>query len=128
MNIQLKSDIDSYVALRSQREELDRKAKELGKEVSKLELKIIDQMGALELSSIKATSGIMVSVTEKSYPRITDKEKVYEWLRDRGFEALFTVNAQTFRGFFNERMKNGEELPSEGVEHFTKSSLSLRGR
>lgn len=128
MNTKLKSDIDAYVEQRNKKDELAKRVKETNGIIAELELAILKEMDTLELKGIKSTTGIMVSVVENSYPRIIDKDKVYNWLHSKGFNALFTVNAQTFRGFFNDRLKSGEELPSEGIEHYTKTTLSLTGR
>ena len=124
----LKQNIDRYVELRNQKDEINAKLKEVNKALEPVEKAVVKGMDDMDFKALKSTSGITVTVTVSSFPRITDKTVVIPWMEANGFKDLFTINAQTFRGFFNERMKNGEAVPSEGVEHFTKTALSLKGR
>lgn len=126
--MELKSKIDEYVELRNQKDKLNASLKGINEALKPVEQAILTGMDDMELKSIKATTGITVTVVESSFPRIADKTKVMPWMAQHGFEDLFTINAQTFRGFFNERMKNGEAVPDEGIEHFVKTTLSLKGR
>lgn len=124
----LKANMDQYVELRNKKDEISAKLKEVNKELEPVEFAVIKGMEELDIQSLKATSGLMVTLSVSSFPRIKDKTAVIPWMEEHGFKDLFTINAQTFRGFFNERMKNGEEVPSEGVEQYIKTTLSVKGR
>jgi hypothetical protein len=42
------------------------------------------------------------------------------------WEVISALNTKKVQGWYNERLENGEELP-QGVETFTKSSITIKG-
>ena len=117
--------IDKYKELRAQKYELLALAKELNGELKKLETAIVFNMEELELKAVKATDGTMVSTVVKSFIHIIDKGELYDWLKKSGYGDMFTVNTNSLRSFYNERMVNNEAVPP-GVEQYTETSLSLK--
>ncbi len=117
--------IDRFRELRAGKYELAALVKELNGELKELEMAIVSNMEELDLKAVKATDGTMVSTVVKSFVHVLDKGELYDWLKESGFEDMFTVNTNSLRSFYNERIKNNETVPP-GVEQYTETSLSLR--
>ena len=59
---------------------------------------MISALQSMEKSQYEGPFG-EIKITQREYYKMTDKEKTFQWLKERGeFEALATVNAQTFSG------------------------------
>ena len=114
--------------MRAELDEKKKQLKELQSEVASLEYEIIQEMEGLNLLSLRTDDGVLFTTIVKSYPSLKaeDREIAYNWLKERGlFDALATINPNTLRGFINERLEAGEELPP-GVELYMKTTLSMR--
>jgi len=120
--------LENYKKMRAELDEKKEQLKELQSEVASLEYEIIQEMEGLNLLSLRTDDGVLFTTIVKSYPSLKaeDREIAYNWLKERGlFDALATINPNTLRGFINERLEAGEELPP-GVELYMKTTLSMR--
>lgn len=108
--------------LRRRKDELNSLLKEVNKEISALEYKIINSMDDTGIDKLSVSEGT-ISKRVELYPKIEDKEAFINWAVENGYVGMIQgqVNRAVFREFFNET----NEYP-DGVDAYEKPVLSVR--
>ena len=122
---------DKYKALRQQKDDLQFQLKELNGEIDSVERVLIDAMLTAEVPSFKRNNALF-SMVIKEYPAAVPEKKIalYDVLKEKGFESLFTINTNTLSSTLKELKKNNDDcFPTwlDGlVKVSEKQSIQLR--
>lgn len=122
---------DKLKDLRTRKQETDAELKGINAEIEYIESQMIEVMVDEELQSFKRGK-LMFSLTVSEYPAaIPDKrDELYEVLKRKGFEYLFTINSRTLSSNVKELIQeNDGELPEwlQGlISIYEKNSITVR--
>lgn len=122
---------DKLKDLRTKKQETDTDLKCINAEIEYIESRMIQAMVDEEVQSFKRGK-LMFSLTVSEYPSaIPDKrDELYDVLKKKGFEYLFTINSRTLASNVKELIEeNDGELPDwlKGlVGIYEKSSITVR--
>lgn len=122
---------DQLKQLRDQKAELDFETKEVNKQIEGVELDLIQEMTTEECESFKR-NGVLFSLVRKEYPSAIPEMKgeLYEVMKQRGFEHLFTINTQTLQATLKELKANNDDLMPEWLDGLVqiaeKQSIQVR--
>lgn len=125
--LSLKELAENLMEIRTKKEDLKLKEKELNQYEELLESKMIETMVDEGSSSVKYPGIGSFSLSTSDFPKIAEDKVFFDYLKNSGQEhmAKYTVNANTLRGWWN---KLPEKLDAEtiGLEIFTKTGLNIR--
>ena len=78
---------------------------------------MIQEMTTEECESFKR-NGVLFSLVRKEYPSAIPEMKgeLYEVMKQRGFEHLFTINTQTLQATLKELKANNDDLMPEWLD------------
>lgn len=122
---------DQLKQLRDRKAELDFETKEVNKQIEGVELDLIQEMTTEECESFKR-NGVLFSLVRKEYPSAIPEMKgeLYEVMKQRGFEHLFTINTQTLQATLKELKANNDDLMPEWLDGLVqiaeKQSIQVR--
>jgi hypothetical protein len=122
---------DQLKTLRDKKAELDFEMKEVNKQIEGVEQDLIQEMTTEECESFKR-NGVMFSLVRKEYPSAIPEMKgeLYEVMKERGFEHLFTINTQTLQATLKELKANNEDVMPDWlsglVQIAEKQSIQVR--
>lgn len=122
---------DQLKQLRDRKAELDFETKEINKQIEGVELDLIQEMTTEECESFKR-NGVLFSLVRKEYPSAIPEMKgeLYEVMKQRGFEHLFTINTQTLQATLKELKANNDDLMPEWLDGLVqiaeKQSIQVR--
>lgn len=122
---------DKLKELRKRKSETDSQIKSINAEIEDVESKMISVMTDEELQSFKR-AGSMFSLTVSEYPSAVPERRdaLYEVLKQKGYEHLFTINSRTLSSNVKEMIEENEgDLPDwlEGlIKIYEKSSITVR--
>ncbi len=122
---------DKYKGLRITKDDLQFQLKELNKEIDIAERELLDAMVNDEVDSFKR-NGATFSMVMKEYPSAVAerKQELYDVMKNKGFEHLFTINTNTLSSTLKEMKENNDnEMPDwlEGlVKICEKPSIRLK--
>ena len=113
--------IDEMYEIRSQKQELETEAKQLGEQMKRLEASIITRLDEDEttMSRGKAASAIL---TETVVPKVEDWDGFYQYIQEN--EAFHLLQRRVSTAAARETLEAGETI--SGVSTFTKRAISLR--
>lgn len=119
--------IDELYALRAQRletaREFEKQIEEMKKDETDLRSKIIKALRAQKLDK-GSGADCTATITTGILPRVTDWDKVYEWVaKTKAFEIF---ERRISKSAFKERYEAGDPIP--GVDAFEYEDLSLTKR
>jgi hypothetical protein len=108
---------DQLKQLRDRKADLDFETKEVNKQIEGVELDLIQEMTTEECESFKR-NGVLFSLVRKEYPSAIPEMKgeLYEVMKQRGFEHLFTINTQTLQATLKELKANNDDLMPEWLD------------
>lgn len=113
-------------ALRTRKEGLKAELESLQLELECLNQDVTEYFEAHRIQMIHLEGIGKFYLNRTLCPSIEDVEKCHTWLKERGlYEMLLSFNTNKFKGFYKERLENGEELP-EGVNQYFKTDVRLR--
>ena len=94
---------DKYLETRDKKQCLEQELKDVSKLLEQIELELIDRMTDSEIDSFKR-NGVLFSMVSREFESANPetKEELYKRFKDRGYENLFTINANTLSGFVRE--------------------------
>ena len=110
---------------------LEQELKDVSKLLEQIEIELIQRMTDSEIDSFKR-NGVLFSMVSREFESANPetKEELYKRFKDRGYENLFTINANTLSGFVKESKKeNDGVLPDwmEGlINTFEKQSIRVK--
>lgn len=101
---------DQLKELRDQKSAMQAELKELGATIDEVEAQLIAIMTDQECTGFKR-SGSTFSLVVREYPGAIPecKAQLYETMKARGFEHLFTINTQTLSATVKELKSNNED-------------------
>ena len=94
--------------------------------IEQAQAEIVDEFESRQIKSMKLDGIGNFVMRVSSSPRVNDPVLLRNWMEGKGieWEVICALNAKKLQGFYNERLENGEELPS-GVETYTKAIIAL---
>jgi hypothetical protein len=111
----------------------DAEKKQLEAQIAQLniELEALSQLGVESLESdglqkIDLAAGGYVSISDKPYTSVSDRAKIFAWIKKNKMQDLLTMNYQTLSAINNERLVAGKPL-IPGTIVYMKTRLSVRG-
>ena len=122
---------DMYYEARQDKEQKEQIYKDACLIADQLEKELLEKMTDNELDNFKR-NGIQYSAVTREYLSANPETKVelYKRFKEKGFESLFTINANTLSGFVKERIReNDNVMPTwlEGlINTFEKQSIRIR--
>ncbi|MFI3167105.1 MAG: hypothetical protein R3Y32_03205 [Bacillota bacterium] len=122
---------DKYKGLRITKDDLQFQLKELNKEIDIMERELLNAMVNGEVESFKR-NGATFSMVLKEYPSAVAerKQELYDVMKNKGYEYLFTINTNTLSSTLKEMKENNDnEMPDwlEGlVQICEKPSIRLK--
>ncbi len=114
MNELLLEKADKYLELREKKGELEAQTKDVSREIEDLEKEMIQMMTDSEIDSFKR-NGVLYSVVTREFTSANPerKDELYSQMKEKGFEHLFTINANTLSATVKEMMaENNGVLPT----------------
>ena len=122
---------DKYLATRDKKQAMEQELKDVTKMLDQMEIELIQRMTDSEIDSFKR-NGVLFSMVSREFESANPetKEELYKRFKERGYENLFTINANTLSGFVRESKKeNDGVLPvwMEGlINTFEKQSIRVK--
>lgn len=112
---------DKLKELRDKKSELEFKVRELNGQIEGVETDLIQQMTDDECESFKR-NGVLFSLVVKEYPAAIPelKGELYDVMKEKGFEHLFTINTQTLQATLKELKVNNEGIMPEWLDGLVK--------
>ena len=121
---------DELKELKATKSYAEQELKEINAQIKGLEESLIEEMANAEISSFKR-NGSNFSMVIQNYPSAVPemKSELYEELKSRGFEHLFTINHQTLTSTLKELIEQNENVAPEWfnglVKDFEKTSIRV---
>ena len=108
---------DKYLETRDKKQCLEQELKDVSKLLEQIELELIDRMTDSEIDSFKR-NGVLFSMVSREFDSANPetKEELYQRFKERGYENLFTINANTLSGFVKESKKENEGVLPDWME------------
>lgn len=108
---------DQLKELRDKKADLDFEIKALNQQIEGVEIDLIQEMTTEECESFKR-NGVLFSLVRKEYPSAIPamKGELYEVMKERGFEHLFTINSQTLQATLKELKANNDDVMPEWLD------------
>lgn len=122
---------DRYVEMRNEKQKAEEALKAISTSLDELEIELIQKMTDLEIASFKR-NGVLFSVVSREYQSANPetKEELYKKFKERGYENLFTINANTLGGFVREMKKDNEGILPEWLDglinEYEKQTIRLK--
>lgn len=122
---------DKYYEARQDKEQKEQTYKDACSVVDQLEGELLAKMIDNELDNFKR-NGIQYSAVTREYLSANPetKDELYKRFKEKGFESLFTINANTLSGFVKERKKENENVMPDWLDGlintFEKQSIRIR--
>ena len=118
-----------YVKARDRADELGAELKALGTEIEAFTREFVGRFEEAGESSKTFEDGITIGVSVEPYPSVKNQAELLGWVKEKGMEAMLTLNYQTMASLVKERLegKVKDALPA-GVEVFMKDKLTCKGR
>jgi hypothetical protein len=108
---------DQLKELRDKKADLDFEIKALNQQIDGVEIDLIQEMTTEECESFKR-NGVMFCLVNKEYPAAIPEMKgeLYDVMKKRGFEHLFTINSQTLQATLKELKANNDDVMPEWLD------------
>ena len=118
-----------YCKARDRSDELNAELKVLGLEIEAYTRCFVERFEEAGEISKDFADGVSIGIGVEPYPYVKDQQALMGWIKERGMEAVLTLNYQTMASLVKERLegKVNEPLPA-GVDVFMKDRLTCRGR
>ena len=117
------------IARRLEKEELDAKSSEVGKQIEETELKMIELMQVLDRTKFDYV-GLLFYLSTQTFPKIVDEDGFFQWLAENGEDGIIkrTIYPQTLRGWYKEKRDLYAEILAERkyLEIFEKIRVNVK--
>jgi hypothetical protein len=110
---------DLYKKFRLEKQELENELFDRNLDLAATTQILVDQFEIDGISSIQLDTGDSVSLRYEPYAVVEDKEKIWQWCKDHGYEREMQLSWQTLNAITKDRLLKGEAEP-DGVKAFTK--------
>jgi len=113
--------------IREQKRQCKEKHAELSHEEDDVIEQLVDLLAEIGLTSASITGVGKATIAPRNFPKVTDVEKFYTYLKDNGQFALVkeSINDQTLRGWYNDSQLTPEQAQEIGLTIYTKPGISL---
>ena len=122
---------DKYLQARETKQKIEQQLKDATKEMEQLELEMLQKMTDQELDSFKR-NGVLFSMVSREFESANPetKDELYKQFKERGYENLFTINANTLGGVVREMKKENEGILPEWlnglINTYEKQSIRIK--
>lgn len=108
---------DQYLETRDKKQGLEQELKDVSKLLEQIEVELIQRMTDNEINSFKR-NGVLFSMVSREFESANPetKEELYKRFKERGYENLFTINANTLSGFVKESKRENEGVLPDWME------------
>lgn len=108
---------DQYLETRDKKQGLEQELKDVSKLLEQIEIELIQRMTDNEINSFKR-NGVLFSMVSREFESANPetKEELYKRFKERGYENLFTINANTLSGFVKESKRENEGVLPDWME------------
>lgn len=120
-NLDMLALADRYKELKDKKADMLEAMKALQEELDSAKAKLIESMISAECTGFKR-NGFGYSLVIKEYPGAIPevKDKLYDAMREHGFEHLFTINPMTLSGTVKELKSNNDDVLPEWLDGLVK--------
>ena len=105
---------------------LERKVRARNEHLEALSQLLVDRLEGEELQRINLARGVTVYLADTPFPVVTDRRRVFAWIKQTRQVELLTVHHQTLCGLVRELLRAGKALPP-GVSVYLKTAARCRG-
>lgn len=107
--------------LRDEKEELEKKLKEVNAEIESYQAELIDFMINNECANFNH-KGFNFTLVRKEYPAAVPerKDELYKAMKEHDFEELFTINSQTLSATIKDLKANNDDVLPEWLDGLIK--------
>ena len=118
MNDKLFELAEQLVEIRDLKAKVDLQSKEYGQELAQIENEMLQMMADIEITSFKTKAGVQFTVVKKEHKKANQerKEELYEVMKEKGYNHLFTINANSLVGVLNELKEENEGALPEWLD------------
>lgn len=108
-----------YKAARLEKEALEKQLYDTNLELNAIVEMLTDRYEIDGITSLKLASGERVSIQYEPHAVVEDKEKIWNWCKENGYEREMQLAWGTLNAITKERLLAGQSEP-EGVRAYTK--------
>lgn len=122
---------DMYLQVRDTKQKIEQQLKDINQELELIELDMIEKMTNNEIDSFKR-NGVLFSIVSREFESANPetKEELYKQFKARGYENLFTINANTLGGVIREMKRDNEGMLPEWlnglINTYEKQSIRIK--
>ena len=122
---------DMYLQVRDTKQKIEQQLKDINQELELIELDMIEKMTNNEIDSFKR-NGVLFSIVSRELESANPetKEELYKQFKARGYENLFTINANTLGGVIREMKRDNEGMLPEWlnglINTYEKQSIRIK--
>ena len=122
---------DMYLQVRDTKQKIEQQLKDINQELELIELDMIEKMTNNEIDSFKR-NGVLFSIVSREFESANPetKEELYRQFKARGYENLFTINANTLGGVIREMKRDNEGMLPEWlnglINTYEKQSIRIK--
>lgn len=122
---------DQYLEARNRKQELEQQLKDATRIMEQIEQEMMQRMTDSEIDSFKR-NGVLFSIVSREFESANPetKDELYREFKERGFENLFTINANTLGGVVREMKKENDGVLPEWlnglINTYEKTSIRIK--
>ena len=122
---------DMYLQVRDTKQKIEQQLKDINQELELIELDMIEKMTNNVIDSFKR-NGVLFSIVSREFESANPetKEELYRQFKARGYENLFTINANTLGGVIREMKRDNEGMLPEWlnglINTYEKQSIRIK--
>ncbi|MHA1248728.1 MAG: gp33 family protein [Candidatus Helarchaeota archaeon] len=123
----LTKELEYLQHLRDEKRRHEEIISQINKRIEEIEKFVSMKMAEWNINSIQH-NGYTFYIRKQCFPRIVDREKFFEFLKERGDESIIsmTVHHQTLRRWYNQLQLLEENTEVPGLEIFEKIGIGIR--
>ena len=108
-----------YRNLRQEKEELERTLYDINIDLNAITQMLVDRYEIDGITGTTLDTGERVDIRYEPYAVVEDKEKIWNWCRENGYEREMQLSWNTLNAIMKERLLKGEPEP-DGVRAYTR--------
>ena len=108
-----------YKDARKEKEEAEKVLYDINVELTAITQMLVDRYEIDGITSTRLDTGESISLRYEPYAVVEDREKIWQWCKDNGYEREMQLSWNTLNAIMKERLLKGEPEP-EGVRAYTR--------
>lgn len=113
----------ALVELKDQKEDYAKRVKYLNSQIDKITIEVLpDKLAEDGFRSVNLANGGQIKLSPQAYcsTRAGQKDALFSWMMDHGFEDLITevINASTLKAFVKEQTEQGNPVPPDEIVNY----------